>query len=913
MDLPQAERLDWVGALHGPDEVLRPWLNRVLGSAAGLSTEDFLSPPAWQGEPLDAFAAGDQIGPYRLESLLGEGGMGRVWRASCGVDGPAREVALKLPHAELLAGPFRARFKRERDVLAGLTHPQIAALYDAGVSADNHPYLALELICGSTITDHCRDCVTPLESRIGLMGQVLAALSYAHGRLIVHRDIKPSNVLVTPQGQVKLLDFGIAKLLDPARPEGGPALTQPAARLATPGYAPPEQMVGGAITVATDIFSAGVLAFELCTGQCPPPLSAGGPDAPLASTRANAQAANLPEGAGLRRKLRGDLDAIIARALSIDPAQRYGSADAFARDLHRWRHHLPVSARRIGPAAKAAKFIRRNPVAVCLAALLALALTSGVGGVAWQAERAQREADHARATRDFLIDLFRQGDPASGGARLDTMTARDLLDAGVRRADGAFARDPQTEMDLLTSMGDIYDWADEPERAEHVWSHLVALASRLYGAADPRVIESTLSLANSEVQFLHDDRAKDLLERIRSVVFTRYGPDSLPRAQWLGARSRSLRATHGGRQEALADAAAAVAIFRAHFPADTHYSDALQDLSGYQYDDEQYEASLTTMAALRALELANHTLDLGEDIIAHSEAASRLERLGRRAEAERDLQWTQDKAEQQFGRQSLWYIHALGMRALMADMQGDRTLAGQLFAQALATGQGRATLSGASTTLRRSYGAALARQGRTAEAIPILEQVLRETQLHSKDEQNLRRTQGLLGNAYDQAGRAAEARVLLLTSRDDFMRYGPADGTGQLGARERWARFLLDHGQGADAAAEFATVIAGTQGRPTVASSLAHAGLARLALARGSRAEAASQSDAAMRLLAQVSAEYDVRASIDVRLIRAQSLAANGGAASARSLAQAALADAQQWDAPGSMQIAHAAAILHAL
>ena len=298
MDLAEAEREAWLRALHGDDEALRPWLVRVLGSAASVSTSDFLERPLLPEELPAEFEVGDVIGPYRLLAPLGEGGMGRVWRASRDDDGPAREVALKLPHAELLAGPFRARFSRERDVLAGLSHPNIAALFDAGVGASGHPYLALELLDGKQITVFCRDGGLPLERRVELVRQVLGALAYAHGRLIVHRDIKPNNVLVTPEGAVKLLDFGIAKLLGVGDPADGQALTQPLARLASPGYAPPEQMEGGHITVAADLFSVGVLLFELCTGQRPPRLQTGGEGAPLASSRAEAARAGLPEGPG---------------------------------------------------------------------------------------------------------------------------------------------------------------------------------------------------------------------------------------------------------------------------------------------------------------------------------------------------------------------------------------------------------------------------------------------------------------------------------------------------------------------------------------------------------------------------------------------------------------------------------------
>jgi hypothetical protein len=914
MDLPEPDRAAWLGGLAGEDAALRPWLARVLGSAAGITTGDFLSGPRLSDLPED-FAPNDTIGPYRLEARLGAGGMGQVWRASRADDGPVREVALKLPHAELLAGPVRARFRRERDVLAGLAHPNIAALYDAGVSEAGHPYLALELVAGEPITACCIAARAPLARRVELLRQMLAALGYAHARLIVHRDIKPSNVLVTQDGQVKLLDFGIAKLLDSTGPAEGPPLTQPLARLATPGYAAPEQMEGGRITVAADLFAAGVLLFELCTGRRPNLVrpSLGRPDgesAPLASSCADAALANLPEGASLRRALRGDLDAIIARALCIDPAGRYGSADAFARDLRRWQDGMPVSARRIGRLALAGKFVRRNRLAVGLTALLAVALAGGIGGVAWQARRAERQAARALAIKDFMIGLFEQGDAASSGRRLDTMTARTLLDLGADRAPAAFAADPETEIELLATLANIYDWADEGERAQQLWQRRLDLATGLYGPADARVIEGALRLANSEVMFLHDDEARALLDRIRGPVFARTGPASLSRARWLAAHAHALRAAHGAREQALAEAQAAVAIYVAHFPEGPEIHDAMADVEGYLYDSERYADSLAAVEQMRAMDVARHEFNAGDDLVYHVEAGARLERLGRRSEAAADYVWAQDQAARQFGEQSLWFIHVLTDRAQMADLMGDRAQAAVLFAQAMGQRQDRAAVTGQSTGLRRAYGAALAREGRAAEAIPILEQVLRETLLHGHDEQNLRRTRVLLGDAYDQAGRTADARAVLESARADWLAYGPAGGTGALGARERWARFLAAHGEGASARAEFTAVVAAAHGQPMAASALAQAGLARLALAAGAVGEADAASQSALRTLADVTLEYDVRAWVWVRLARAECLAATGRAPEARALAQGALADALAWDAPQSGQVAAARALV---
>jgi serine/threonine-protein kinase len=912
MELPEPSRADWLAGLAGPDAEFRPWLARVLGGAAASHTGSFLDRPSRADLRSEGFRPGACLGPYKLESLLGEGGMGQVWRASRQDDGPQREVALKLPQPELLGGPFRARFRRERDVLAALSHPHIAQLYDAGVAADGHPYLALELVLGAPITEHCRTTQASLDRRLELMLEVLGALSYAHQRLIVHRDIKPSNVLVTLDGGVKLLDFGIAKLLR-AEETGDVLLTQPAALLATPGYAAPEQFTHGTVTVAADVFSAGVLLFELVTGQRPfgrVPTEDGADAAPLASQRADAGVIGCPEGSRLKRLLRGDVDAVIAYALALDPADRYASAEAFAADLRRCRDGKPVSARRVGWASLAVKFVRRNKVGVALASVLALAVAGGTAGIAWQAQRAEREATRANAIKDFLIGLFEKGNPHGGGKPSDSMTAKELLDIGADQADAAFAGQPATEIELLETLGNIYDALNDSARAERVWARRLDLERSLYGIADPRVVQATLNLVGSEIEFMDEDKALKLLDSVRQPIFARYGAESLQRAQWLMGRANSLRTTHGGRDEAIADSLAAIAILEKHFPDSENYPDALAVLADYQYDAEQYADALATTEKVRAIEVAQHNFDAMDELQYHADAALHLQRLGRVAEAEAHYEQDQALAEHQLGRDSLWYLHAMTSRAQMAHLHGDRTRGLALFQEAMAISGDRAATTGSPNSLRRAYGAALAREGRAREAVPVLEAALAATTLHVRDEPNLRRAQGFLGDAYDQVGRTAEARALLKTARDDWMRYGPPGTPQTLGARERWARFLLDHGETEAAGAEYRAVLQQSSGAASAPAALAAAGLARIALTAGAQSEAEAQSALALRLLDATTAEYDVRARVDVWLVRADCLMAGGQKAAALDWAQKAVAAAEEYDAPESPQLARARGVL---
>jgi eukaryotic-like serine/threonine-protein kinase len=917
LDLPEAELADWIERLAGEDAAVKPWLVRVLEAEGALETGFLRARPHLA--PHSVLEPGTIVGPYRLESRLGEGGMGEVWRASRADDGPRREVALKLPHPELLGGPFRQRFARERDVLAALSHPHIAQLYDAGLSAEGHPYLALELVEGRPINEDCIAEHASLQRRVELVGQVLEALTYAHQRLIVHRDIKPTNVLVTPQGGVKLLDFGIAKLLRPTEAEDG-RLTQAVSRLATPAYAAPEQLQDGEITVATDIFSVGVLLFELCTGQRPFVVAPFGPDAreaPLASHRANANAAGMNDAARLARALHGDLDAIIARALALDPRARYSSAEAFARDLARWRDGLPVAARRVGWATLSLKFARRNKVGVALAAVLALALAGGTAGIAWQARvaaraaaRAEHEAARANAVKNYLIGLFEQGDPRGGGKPSETMTVKELLDRGTDQINTALGGQPETAMELLDTLGQIYEVLEDPDRAMQAESRRLQLARALYGDNDPRVVNGTIDLAESHSEFLDRPGAQVLLQTIRRSVFTHYGADSLERARWLTAWADSLRTTNGGLSEALADARQAVAIFQSHYPTNDDYMSALFELADFQADADQYEASLVTLQQRQHVLAAQGSNDAIHKLEYMTAAGNTLRHLGRYDEAEKLLAENQALAEKIVGRQGGYYLAGLRTMALIANDLGKRAEAMALFSQGMAIATGRGATTGGVNSLRRAYGRVLIADDDATAAIPLLEETLRQTQLHPRDESDLPLNQGYLGDAYDQAGRTAEARPLLQAARDYWVRYGIATGTFTLGARERWARFLMDHNDAQAARAECTEILRVAAGAASAPAALAQADLARMALVRGDSAEAEHFSAQAMQTIDAVKLGYDVRTRTDVWLTRAESLSTSGKKPQAAELAARALAAAQDSDAPGSARLARAVVVV---
>lgn len=396
---------------------------------------------------------GREVGPYRVIRRIGEGGMGAVYLAErADVD---RTVALKLVRGALGAPDLVRRFLRERRVLAHLDHPNIARLLDAGVADDETPYFAMEYVEGRPITEYCRSVGASTGARLRLFRDVCAAVSYAHANLVVHRDIKPSNVLATEDGTVKLLDFGIAKLLDE---EADATLTRTDVRVGSPAYAAPEQAAGEPITTATDVYALGVLLRELLTGTREP-------------------------GAG--DALSGDLEAICLRAAAPEPERRYRSAEQLRDDISRHLGGLPVEARMPTFRYRAGKFLRRNAAAVAAGVVLVASLGGGLGVALWQgrrAERARADAETALARSEtvtgFLTDMFEAADPSQ--AMGEEITARDLVDRGVERVD-ELEDDPLLQARILETLADVNGQLGSYDRAGILMERAVSLRRALPG------------------------------------------------------------------------------------------------------------------------------------------------------------------------------------------------------------------------------------------------------------------------------------------------------------------------------------------------------------------------------------------------------------------------------------------------
>ena len=383
------------------------------------------------------------VGPYRLVRRIGSGGMGHVYEGRRDDGQFEQRVAVKILKRGMDTDLIFQRFLRERQILAGFQHPSIARLLDGGITDDGRPFIAMEFVDGAPIDHYCDEQMLSVEDRLDLIRTVCSAVAHAHRSLVVHRDLKPSNILVTRDGQPKLLDFGIAKIL--REPDGAGLTVTGPMRLLTPEYAAPEQAVGLPITTATDVYGLGVVLHELLTGERPPAAVPSGPTAgpvnlPASATppepnkifdrvdpqrRAEIAANRTTEPAKLRKLLGGDLGTILTRALEPDPARRYPSVDALLDDLVRYRQQKPIRARPLTVGYRATQFLRRHRVAVTAmaaavvltGAFVATAVSQSLRiraqavDLAEERDRAQREAATAAEVVDFMLGVFQVADP----------------------------------------------------------------------------------------------------------------------------------------------------------------------------------------------------------------------------------------------------------------------------------------------------------------------------------------------------------------------------------------------------------------------------------------------------------------------------------------------------------------------
>jgi serine/threonine-protein kinase len=476
LDDPSA-RAALLDALAAREPDVAGELRGLLVAREAASREGFLATPpvALPSGP----QAGGTLGAYTLERPIGAGGMGEVWLARRSDGRYEGQAAVKFLDVSRVGPASHARFRREGEILARLAHPNISRLLDAGVTQEGRPYLVLEYVEGEPIDQACDQRRLGVTERVRLFLDVLSAVAHAHVHLVVHRDIKPSNVMLARDGTVKLLDFGIAKLMEEAPEAGAATLTREVGPL-TPQFAAPEQVTGGAVTTSTDVFALGTLLYLLLTGRHPSGLNRATPaeyvqallrfEPALASTMAG--------DAELKRALSGDLDNILARALAADPAKRFATAAAFADDLRRHLNHEPVLAREGTLPYRAARFVRRNRAATALGTVAALAVVAGLAVSMREARDARRQRAAAlqqlhiaEATNSFTSYLL-----SSTGSTGTSFTAAELLQRGEEVAERQLAKDSPLRVHLLLDLAQHYHHAEDPAAAERLTTEALALA-----------------------------------------------------------------------------------------------------------------------------------------------------------------------------------------------------------------------------------------------------------------------------------------------------------------------------------------------------------------------------------------------------------------------------------------------------
>ncbi|MGB8506861.1 MAG: serine/threonine-protein kinase [Pyrinomonadaceae bacterium] len=500
---------------------------------------------------------GRVIGRYRVVREIGRGGMGSVLLATRADEQFEKFVAIKLVRRGMDTEDLLLRFRTERQILASLEHPNIARLLDGGMTEDGLPYLVMEYIEGEPLDKYCDGHELTTNERLLLFRKVCGAVQHAHQNLIIHRDLKPTNILVTATGEPKLLDFGIAKLLDPELAVRHHAPTATLMRLMTPEYASPEQIRGGKITTVSDVYSLGVLLYRLLTGHAPYHFTTYSPQeierlvceteperpstvvsrgeeiktgrAMTKVTRATTGEARHERPDALRRRLRGDLDNIVLTALRKESERRYSSAAELSEDLRRYMDGLPVAARNSTWAYRTAKFIGRNRVGASAAALVMLAILGGLTASIWQSRVAARERDQARQEKakaeqinKFLQSILSAASPEQKGKDAKVI---EVLNDASRRLDAEYADQPALRAQALLTIGQTYFDLGLLDEAEKTLREALRLNAGLYGENYPATALSLIVLGQTlEVESKYDEAEGLLHEGVE--IERRLSPDA---------------------------------------------------------------------------------------------------------------------------------------------------------------------------------------------------------------------------------------------------------------------------------------------------------------------------------------------------------------------------------------------------
>jgi serine/threonine-protein kinase len=781
LDLGPAERMEFLASACGSEPDVRAEVESLL--AAEEEAGDFIEEPVFAstGRPL---AAGQRVGAWRVVREIGRGGMGAVYLAERADEEFEKRVALKVIRRSAGSEEIVRRFRTERQILAGLDHSHIARLLDGGTTEDGRPFLVMEHVEGRPIDEFFEMERLSLRQQLEVFQTVCLAVHFAHQNRVVHGDLKPGNILVGSDGAPRLVDFGIAEILASDHPEEA-AETGAAPRPMTLAFASPEQVKGGVVTTASDVYSLGVLLYGLLTGRspygAPPPV---GEDLVRAILDLEPLPPSRTGGAGERKRLAGDLDSIVARAMHKDPQQRYSSAEQLAADLRLHLDGFPVQAHAGTSSYRFGKFVRRHKLGAAAAAAFVAVVLGATVELSILYREADRERERAEAVSGFLVDLFEISEPSESRGR--TVTAREILDQGRRKISRELSDKPELRADLMNTMGRVYRGLGLYEPARGLLEEGLSLRRATLGNEHPAVARSLLALALLRREEGHEAAAEPLLREALDIQRRNGLTGTAEHAVALS----SLGAIHEGRHE--------------YGEAERLYRESLalkRRLSGAESEDTarglsqlahllhvrgelgQAEPLYREALALRRKVLGDDHPDVAKTL---SNLGSLLEDRGDAAGAEAVYRDVLERRLKIFGPHHPSVASSLSNLGFALQAQGRHREAEPLYRQALAIADERLGPQHPSRAVYlRNLASALLAQERAAEAEPLAREALEIFRSDPEAPSRVATAESVFGGCLAGLGRFAEAEPLLLGSYAVLAREPEASGA-------RAARAALD-------------------------------------------------------------------------------------------------------------------------
>ncbi len=697
-------------------------------------------------------AAGQRCGNYRLIEPIGQGGMGSVWRAER-VDGLYQsQVAVKLLGSLALSAHAHARFAREGELLARLTHPSIAHLLDAGLTEDHQRFLVLELVVGQDINAYVSSLRLDQRDVVTLFRQVLSAVAFAHGQLVVHRDIKPGNVMVTTLGQVKLLDFGVAKLLDGDDDDNN--LTRVVGAAYTEAFAAPEQLRGDVVGTAADIFSLGSLLYLLLIGVAPR----------WSLPKRELTPGMLPVHDQRRwAPISVDLRAIVSKALAVAPDERYATVAAIDDDLARYLAGEAVLAQPATRRYRLHKFLSRNKLPVLAAVTAGVAVIASLAIALWQlqeahAQRTQAVAEAGRANQvtAFLTDLFRASDPRLASTQdKQTLTAKQLLETGSVRVRSELNDQPETKIALLGILAEIYGYLGDEDKFQALNSERIKFASDHFGPSHPAVIEGRLTDADADLYSGHFDAARATLIEMEAPVRKVFGENSERYAVWQSTLAElERRAGKLPKSEVIRKFESSLAIFDQIKSSTEYAAVAQQNYSTALSEAGRLDAALAANSRAIAMFDRVKDADLGNVAGTHTRRAELLQALGRVEEIESELDRALALLAKSYGTDTTHYLDELMTKAQWLQRVGRRVEAWQLVDKVFAT---KAQVSSSSYGIHeQNYirGLMLLEERRADEAVAYLTLAVEGWRVANNNPSRLGKAEAALARAQAAAAKS---------------------------------------------------------------------------------------------------------------------------------------------------------------